>query len=78
MKQYKAGVSQFSLEEYVHYLDGGEGCTDICCRSVAQSWPKYWSFSFSISPSNEYSGLISFRTDSFDLPLSRVFSNTTV
>ena len=30
-------------------------------------WPKYWSFSFSISPSNEYSGLISFRTDWFDL-----------
>ena len=31
-------------------------------------WLKYWSFSFSISPSNEYSGLISFRTDWFDLP----------
>ena len=31
-------------------------------------WPKYWSFSFSISPSNEYSGLISFRIDWFDLP----------
>ena len=30
-------------------------------------WPKYWSFSFSISPSNEYSGLSSFRIDSFDL-----------
>ena len=30
-------------------------------------WPKYWSFSFSISPSNEYSGLISSRTDWFDL-----------
>ena len=30
-------------------------------------WPKYWSFSFSISPSNEYSGLISFRIDWFDL-----------
>ena len=30
-------------------------------------WPKCWTFSFSISPSNEYSGLISFRTDSFDL-----------
>ena len=29
-------------------------------------WPKYWSFSFSISPSNESSGLISFRIDSFD------------
>ena len=30
-------------------------------------WPKYWSFSFSIRPSNEYSGLISFRIDWFDL-----------
>ena len=31
------------------------------------SWPKYWSFSFSISPSNEHPGLISFRVDWFDL-----------
>ena len=31
------------------------------------TWPKYWSLSFSISPSNEYSGLISFRIDWFDL-----------
>ena len=31
-------------------------------------WPNYWSFSFSISPSNEYSGLISFRMDWFDHP----------
>jgi len=30
-------------------------------------WPKYWSFSFNISPSNEYSGLIPFRIDLFDL-----------
>ena len=30
-------------------------------------WPRYWSFSFSISPSNKYSGLISFRIDWFDL-----------
>ena len=30
-------------------------------------WPKYWNFSFSIRPSNEYSGLISFRMDWFDL-----------
>ena len=30
-------------------------------------WPKYWSFSFNISPSNEYSGLISFRMDRLDL-----------
>ena len=45
-------------------------------------WPKYSSFSFSISPSNEYSVLISFRMDWLDLlqskGLSRVFSNTTV
>ena len=34
----------------------------LCIR-----WPKYWSFSFSISPSNEYSGLISFRIGWFDL-----------
>ena len=34
----------------------------LCIR-----WPKYWSFSFSISPSNEYSVLISFRMDWFDL-----------
>ena len=45
-------------------------------------WPKYWSFSFSISPSNEYSGLISFRIDCLfslqSMRLSRVFSSTTV
>ena len=34
----------------------------LCLR-----WPKYWSFSFSISPSSEYSGVISFRIDWFDL-----------
>ena len=49
----------------------------LCIR-----WPKYWSFNFSISPSNEYSGLISFRMDWLDIlqskGLSRVFSNTTV
>ena len=38
-------------------------------ESVLQMrWPKYWSFSFSVSPSNEYSLLISFRADWFDLP----------
>ena len=50
--------------------------TVLCIR-----WPKDWSFRFTISPSNEYSGLISFRMDWFDLleskGLSRVFSNTT-
>ena len=51
--------------------------SQLCIR-----WPKYWSFSFSISPSNEHPGLISFRTGWLDLlvskGLSRVFSNTTV
>ena len=49
----------------------------ICIR-----WPEYWSFSFRISSSSEYSGLISFGMDWFDLlqskGLLRVFSNTTV
>ena len=44
-------------------------------------WPKYWSFSLNVSPSNEQPGLISFRTCWISLQskgLSRVFSNTTV
>ena len=49
----------------------------LCIR-----WPKYWSFNFNISPSNEHPGLISFRVDWLDSlqskGLSRVFSNTTV
>ena len=49
--------------------------------AVHIKWPKYWSFSFSTSPSNEYWGLISFRIDWFDLlqskGLPRVFSSIT-
>ena len=49
--------------------------------AVCLRWPKYWSFNFSISSSNEYSGLISFRMDWFDLlqskRLSRVFGPAT-
>ena len=45
-------------------------------------WPKYWSFLFSNSPSNEYSGLIFFRIDGsifmLSMGLSRVFSSTTI
>ena len=50
--------------------------------ALSINWPNYWSFSFSISSSNEYSGLISFRIDEFDplavQGLSRVFFSTTV
>ena len=50
--------------------------------TLRMRWPKYWNFSFSISPSNEHPGLISFRMDWLDFlqskGLSRVFSNTTV
>ena len=42
---------------------GGFSKKSVCCIR----WPMYWSFSFSISPSNEYSGLISFRIDWFHL-----------
>jgi len=49
---------------------------------LCMKWPKNWSFSFSISPSNEYSGLISFRIDWLDLlqskGISKGFSNTTL
>ena len=41
--------------------------TKIMASSLIR-WPKYWSFSFSLSPSSEYSELISFRIDWFDLP----------
>ena len=50
--------------------------------TLRMRWPKYWSFSLSIGPSNEHPGLISFRMDWLDSlqskGLSRVFSNTTV
>ena len=50
--------------------------------TLCMRWPQYWSFSFSISPSNEHPGLISFRMDWLDLlavqGLSSVFSNTAV
>ena len=37
--------------------------------ALSIKWPKYWSFCFNISPSNEYSGMISFKIDCFDLPV---------
>ena len=53
-----------------------------CESDFCIGWPKCWSFSYSISPSNEYSGLISFKIDWLYLlavqGLSRVFSSTTV
>ena len=49
----------FNLSQHQSLLSGE---STFCIR-----WPKYWSFSFSISRSNEYSGLISFRIDCFDL-----------
>ena len=50
--------------------------------ALRMRWPKYWSFSFNISPSNEHPGLISFRMDWLDLlavqGTLKIFSNTTV
>ena len=50
----------FSLQSFRFMVFSNESA--LCIR-----WPKYWSFSFSVSPSNEYSGLISFKIDWFDL-----------
>ena len=41
-------------------------------------WPKYWSFRFSVSPANEYSGLIPFRIDWFDLAVQDTFKSSSV
>ena len=50
----------FSLSQYQFWVFSSDSVLYI-------RWPKYWSFSFSINPSNEYSGLISFRMDWLDL-----------
>ena len=50
----------FNLSQHLSQVFSNESSLHI-------RWPKYWSFNFSISPSNEYSGLISFRIDWFDL-----------
>ena len=49
----------FNLSQHLSQVFSNESSLHIM-------WPKYWSFNFSISPFNEYSGLISFRTDWFD------------
>ena len=65
-------------QTHVHWVDDAISSSAIPFSSCLQSfpasgsfllirWPKYWSFSFNISPSNEYSGLISFRIDWFGL-----------
>ena len=50
------------LPSIITTIGGFSNDLALCIR-----WPKYWSFSFSINPSKEYSGLISFRIDWFDL-----------
>ena len=72
----------------IHFLMGGKLLYNVVLVSAFSNestlhmrWPKYWSFSFSIIPSKEIPGLISFRVDWISLQskgLSRVFSNTTV
>ena len=69
-----------SIESVMTFNHHNLGCPLLLLPSISPSirvfsqesvlhirWPKYWSFNFSISPSNEYSGLISFRMDWLDL-----------
>ena len=64
-------VASFSSHLQSFPASGSIPASVLCIR-----WPKYWSFSFSISPSDEYSGLISFRMDWLDhLSLRPVFSH---
>ena len=60
------------LENFKHYFPSIRVFSNESVLRIR--WPKYWSFSFSISPSNEYSGLISFRMDWLDLLAVQVFS----
>ena len=53
---------RFLMPSTFHSIRNFSNESAFCIR-----WTKYWSFSFSINPSNEYSGLISFRIDWFDL-----------
>ena len=57
----------YSIVPFSSYLQSFPGSGSFSNESALHMRPKYWSFSFSISPSNEYSGLISFRIDWFDL-----------
>ena len=72
-----SSVAPFSSCPQSLPASGSFPMSQLCMR-----WPKNWSFSFNISPTNEHPGWISFRMDWLDLlvskGLSRVFSNTTV
>ena len=57
------GLPSMGSHRVGHYWSNLAAAAAVHCIR----WPKYWSFSFSISPSNEYSGLISFRIDWLDL-----------
>ena len=74
----RVSSNSYSLSQWWHPTISSSVTTfSSCPRSFPASgsfpvslcirWPKYWSFNFSISPSNEYAGLISFRIDWFDL-----------
>ena len=57
-----------SVDHFSSHLQSFPALGSFQIQSVFRiRWPKYWSFGFSISPSNEYPGLISFRTDWLDL-----------
>ena len=75
-------VSHSSCPTLCDHMDHSMQASLSITNSLCIWWLKYWNFSFSMCPSNEYPGLISFRMDWFELlavqGMQRVFSNTTV
>ena len=64
----KTGVGNEEVQTIIYKINKHSQSYGFSSGSVLHiMWPKYWSFSFSLSPSNEYLGLISFRIDWFDL-----------
>ena len=57
----------YSVDPFSSHLQSVPTSGSFLMSQFFTSWPKYWSFSFNISPSNEYSGMISFRIDWLDL-----------
>ena len=67
LSQWHHPTISFSVTPFTSCPQSSPASRSFPMSSFCIRWPKYWSFSFSISPSNEYSGFVSFRIDWLDL-----------